>query len=157
MSNNFLDKIKSSATEAGKKAQASLEITKIRSHIQSKEQEIERLFSSIGKLVFSAYENDNFADHENQIFSYCRDIASSKKDILALELKIKELRDEKECPSCSSTCSSHIKFCPNCGHKFQLEVAEPVEETEETKFCSGCGTSNNKAAKFCSGCGTSIT
>lgn len=31
-----------------------------------------------------------------------------------------------------------------------LQAASP---TEETKFCTGCGTPNPKSAKFCQGCG----
>ncbi len=153
MSNGFLDKLKQGATEASKKAQVTIEINKIRSQIQGHEQTIQTSLYEIGKLVYSSFEHDNFAENESEIFSSCRDISSIKKDILMLEYKIKELRDEKECPTCASICTSETKFCSNCGHSFQVEAPPAAEEEAAIKHCTNCGTQNDAKAKFCGGCG----
>ncbi len=49
---SFLDKIKQSATDAAKKAQQTVEITKLKSQISGKEKDQEKLYYQIGTALY---------------------------------------------------------------------------------------------------------
>ncbi len=69
------------------------------------------------------------------------------------------------CPNCGNKENDGMKFCSECGHKFEVAPVEaPVIEApviEETpapvgNVCSGCGNTEPDGVKFCSQCGTKL-
>ena len=57
--------------------------------------------------------------------------------------------DTKKCPFCGKKNYIDMKFCSNCGKKFE----EEEEVVEETMFCPNCGTKNKVGERYCSECG----
>ena len=49
-----------------------------------------------------------------------------------------------KCPKCQSDNREGVKFCNECGHKFDLT-------------CPDCGITNRPGAKFCDECGHKLT
>jgi hypothetical protein len=176
----FTETVSKGVSTATEKAQQTVEITKLHTQISGKRKDIDKRFAHIGEAVYNAYLAKDLSQAESQIIPECEAISGIRKDIEALEDRIRELRNEKECV-CGNTVSYDTKFCPSCGHKFdpvpvpavpvdnipaESEVVdaeetvgapdldpEPEAETA-TAFCSNCGAELAPGAKFCPSCGT---
>ncbi|THF75094.1 zinc ribbon domain-containing protein [Cohnella fermenti] len=175
----FTETVSKGVSTATEKAQQTVEITKLHTQISGKRKEIDKRFAVIGEAVYQAYLAKDLSQAESQIIPECEAIGGIRKDIEALEDRIRALRNEKECV-CGNTVDYETKFCPKCGHKFDIpapaaavavpvdsipdeseivDAAEPAEEEEQpaveaaTVFCAGCGEELAPGTKFCPSCG----
>ncbi|MDD9268083.1 hypothetical protein ACFPES_13675 [Paenibacillus sp. GCM10023248] len=114
---SFFDKVKQGASDAAKKAQQTVEITKLKAQISSKEKEIEKFYGLIGESVYSAYMTGDTARYGEIVERLSHGIAMVKQEIVQLEQKLIELRNEKECV-CGKVVAADTKFCSTCGHQF---------------------------------------
>ncbi|MEG1528252.1 MAG: SPFH domain-containing protein [Clostridia bacterium] len=57
----------------------------------------------------------------------------------------KETSNKKVCPDCKKDINASAKFCPDCGHKFDV-----------LGFCPECGASVAPTQKFCPECGKKL-
>ncbi|MBB6731612.1 zinc ribbon domain-containing protein [Cohnella zeiphila] len=162
----------STATE---KAQQTVEITKLHTQISGKRKEIERRHAQIGEAVYEAYLAKDLSKAEASILPECEAISGLRKEIVGLEDRIRELRNEKEC-ECGHTVPYDTKFCPSCGHKFEFPEPLPVEvlpeaekepeqsaapepvivEAEARTVCAECEAPLQPDARFCPECGHSV-
>lgn len=120
----------STATE---KAQQTVEITKLHTQIANKRKEIDKKQAAIGEAVFGAYLEKDLSKAEQSIIPICEAIVGIRREISALEDRIRELRNEKEC-ECGQKVEFDTKFCPACGRKFEEPVhaaAEVVDASPE--------------------------
>jgi hypothetical protein len=113
----FFDKIKEGAGKAADLAKETVEVTRLNTQISSKKREIEKNHYRIGELIFNAFQLNDLAAVEDQVTTICQEISALLTDIQQLELKIKEVKNEKNCV-CGKTIALNAKFCPSCGHKF---------------------------------------
>ncbi|WP_036745308.1 zinc ribbon domain-containing protein [Paenibacillus sp. UNC451MF] len=152
---SFFEKMKQGASDAAKKAQQTVETTRLRTQISSKEREIEKAFLLIGECVFQAHGSGNWKKSEREVVAYCEHINQLRQGIQAIEQKIKLAKNEKEC-RCGKVVAIDVKFCPVCG--FQFEDLQRAEETDEAiqVMCRSCRNYNEVGAKFCAHCGTVI-
>ncbi|UKS29287.1 hypothetical protein LOZ80_10255 [Paenibacillus sp. HWE-109] len=120
---SFFDKVKQGASDAAKKAQQTVEITKLKTQISAKEKEIERTYHLIGESVYAAYVAGDAAQSEERRADLCVGIDVIKQEISLLEHKISEVRNEKECV-CGKVVATDTKFCSTCGHKFEETESE---------------------------------
>jgi predicted nucleic acid-binding Zn-ribbon protein len=116
----FFDKLKEGAGKAADLAKETVEITKLNTQISSKKREIDKCHTRIGELIFNAFSIHDISSAEDQVTAICQDIAILQQEIRQLELKIKEVKNEKYCV-CGKTIALNAKFCPTCGHKFEVE------------------------------------
>ncbi|MDF2961800.1 MAG: double zinc ribbon-containing protein [Paenibacillus sp.] len=153
---SFFDKVKQGASDAAKKAQQTVEITRLRAQISSKEKELEKTFTLIGEAVYQAHSAGDWKKSEPDVASYCQHIQGLQQDIQAIELKIKEAKHEKVC-RCGKVVAREVKFCSVCGYQFeeQRETAEQADAAVQT-ICRVCRTSNESDAKFCAHCGIAM-
>ncbi|SFB20700.1 Double zinc ribbon [Cohnella sp. OV330] len=114
----------STATE---KAQQTVEITKLHSQIAGKRKEIERQYNEIGEAVFKAYVAGDLSKAESEVIPACQVIADKDREIDALEDRIRELRNEKEC-ECGQRVPFQTRFCPACGKPFPEPAPAPAAE-----------------------------
>ncbi|MNQ96958.1 hypothetical protein D3C85_1125820 [compost metagenome] len=114
---SFFDKVKQGASEAAKKAQQTVEITKFKTQISLKEREIDKIYKLIGESVYTSYLSGDYTRVEDNVKDYCLGIAQINQEITDLEQKITEVRNEKECV-CGKTVAADTKFCSTCGHHF---------------------------------------
>lgn len=113
----FFDKIKESAGKAADLAKDTVEITKLNTQISTKKREIDKNHSRIGELIFRAFQINDLASVEDQVTSLCQDIVTLQLNIQNLEVRIKQVKNEKAC-ICGKTIALNALFCPSCGHKF---------------------------------------
>ncbi|QGQ97854.1 hypothetical protein EHS13_24665 [Paenibacillus psychroresistens] len=113
----FFNKLKEGAGKAADLAKETVEVTRLNTQISAKKREIEKSHNRIGELIFSAFQQNDLSVAEGQVTTVCQEIVTLQHDILLLELKIKEVRNEKSCV-CGKTITFNAKFCPSCGHQF---------------------------------------
>lgn len=150
---SFFDKMKQSATEAARKAQQTVEVTRLKAQISSREKEIEKVYTQIGEAVFLAYAAGDTAQSESEVTALCERVKSIRDDIAELERRIKFIRMEKTC-ECGRVVGMDVKFCPDCGRRFP---DEPVFEEPRIIICSSCHADNEPNSKFCAFCGSDLT
>ncbi|WP_199624430.1 zinc ribbon domain-containing protein [Paenibacillus alkalitolerans] len=114
---SLFDKFKQGASEAAKKAQQTVELTRLKTQISVKEKEIEKSYNFIGKAVFEAFSKGDMSQSESEVRAVCQLISQLKQEIKLLDQKIIDVRNEKECV-CGTSVSANAKFCPECGNKF---------------------------------------
>lgn len=113
----FMDKLKQSASKVTDMAQQTVEVTKLSTQITSKKKEIEKRFTLIGEAVYHGNINHDLTSVSDMITSMINEIDSCQQDIMMLEQKISELKNEKVC-TCGQVVALDVKFCPACGVKF---------------------------------------
>lgn len=164
----FLDDIGKSLNKVGKKtsdmasgAKLKLDITKLKSNIDKKYEELG------SRVYFLAKEN---IEKDESIDTLIQEIDALFAEIKTIEAEIEKLNAEVEkpevvkvqetiCTNCGAEIKEDSKFCGSCGAKVE-DVEEVIEELEEVveeveNICPNCGT-NVGTAKFCNSCGTSI-
>lgn len=114
---SFFDKVKQGATDAAKKAQQTVEITRYKTQISSKEREIERIYKLIGESVYNSYLAGDYSQVQINVTDFCQGITQINQEISEIEQKITEVRNEKECV-CGKVVATDTKFCSSCGHHF---------------------------------------
>ncbi|WP_010272443.1 zinc ribbon domain-containing protein [Paenibacillus senegalensis] len=141
----FVNKMKLGAAEAAKMAQQAMEITRIKSHISSKEKEVDRYFEAIGEKVFEAYVDNKLERSESFIAEASQQIVRLRREISELEERIKQVKQVKSCP-CGRNVPLEANYCPACGHYF--ESRPPVKV-----ICGRCETFNEENSLYCYNCG----
>lgn len=119
----------STATE---KAQQTVEITRLNSQISGKRKEIEKLFTDIGESVYEAYRAHDLSLAEAKVIPACEKIVAIHSQIAALDDRIKELRNEKDCV-CGQRVPYDVRFCPSCGHPFPDHHQEQLPNEERSE------------------------
>lgn len=118
-------------TSATEKAQQTVEITRLHAQVAGKRREIEKKYETIGQAVFEAYLVQDLSKAEATVIPVCEEIVGLRREIAALEERIKELRNEKEC-ECGQRVPYETRFCPSCGRKFpEAPAVQPKPDEPE--------------------------
>lgn len=169
-------------TTATEKAQQTVEITKLHAQISGKRKDVDKLLHGIGEIVFESYQTKDRSETEAKVMSACEEIAAILSEIEALEDRILQLRNEKEC-ECGKKLPFDTRYCPSCGHAFpEPEVAadplipqssvsvDPIRQDDSdaeailpdapqqdrTGENANAGSAGETDAPVCSGCGTAL-
>lgn len=147
-------KIGETAQAAQKKANETIEITKLNKAISNEEAKIEKIYYELGRRLYDLYAqgHDVGEDFEQE----CEEISVYKDNIKDLKKKIMELKNIRLCPNCGAEIDEGTLYCSKCGTKIEPpESAEPVEdEKPDFKICPTCGSKLTLEAAFCPSCGT---
>lgn len=152
--NSFFDKLKQGAAEAGKKAQNTIEVNRLKFQISAKEKEITGIYSRMGECVYHAMQSESLEEISDQLLLFSEQINQKKAEIQDIENRIRTVQNEKLCPVCSKAAALDTKFCSGCGHQFVGQY--PHEESGEIKVmvvCPVCQVASEKGASFCAECG----
>ncbi|SFT03370.1 zinc ribbon domain-containing protein [Paenibacillus sp. BC26] len=153
---SFFDKVKQGASEAAKKAQQTVEITKLKAQISGKEREIDKVYATIGAAVYRAHQAHDLASAEHEVTNCCSQVDELQVEIGQLEERIKMIRFEKTC-SCGKVVALDTKFCPDCGSALGDEPKNETTVGEIVVICNTCKTENELNAKFCVSCGSGLS
>lgn len=146
---NFGKKIGEAVSAVGKMSGELVEVTKINMEIRSKEEQIQKLYVELGKIMYKKYEEKT--QLEDQLSQLCIQITAIEKESEALKAKLLAAKNIKACPACKAEVSASLEFCSSCGVK--IAQSAPQAAVEETVFCTGCGAKLPEATKFCGSCG----
>lgn len=152
----FFDKLKQGANGAGGKAKGIIEVNKLKIQVSQKTKEIDETLQNIGKTVFDLYQKKNMDELLNLVEAQLQFCIDKKEEIKSLEIKIKELINEKDCPECSKVVPLETKFCSSCGYRFEFTESVQAEQNEsisEGQKCIQCDYDLEEGARFCGNCG----
>jgi hypothetical protein len=116
---NFGKKVGEAAQAAAKKSGDLVETTKISVNINSEEDKIQKLYTQIGKLVYTKYSSTGTTDEEG--IEACEAIKVHEQNIKSLKDKLLEIKGTKVCASCGSEIEKAQLFCAKCGAKNDCE------------------------------------
>jgi len=156
----FLDDLGKSLNKVGKKtsemasgAKLKLEITKHKSNIDKKYEELGARTYFLNKEGLEL--DESIAEMISAIDEMFLAIENLEKEIADMA---KEQDDEpaaNTCKQCGATLAGDTKFCGSCGGKVE-EIEEVAEDViEEKRLCPNCQAEVGEA-KFCNSCGTSL-
>jgi len=147
-------KIGETAQAAQKKANNTIEITKLNKAISNEEAKIEKIYNELGRKLYDFYAQGHNIDEEFE--QECEEISIYKDNIKDLKKKIMELKNIRLCPNCGSEIDEDNLYCSKCGARIEPPApAEPVEEKKpDFKVCPTCGSKLTLEAAFCPSCGT---
>ncbi|RUS43822.1 zinc ribbon domain-containing protein [Cohnella sp. AR92] len=157
---NFLDKFKNGAAKVADKAQQALEINRLNAQISNVRKDIEKNHSLMGQLAYEAYRNGDVAQATDKLVELSQQIDHHLATVAGLELKIREVKNEKACPGCNAVVAWDAKFCVSCGHKFEVVAATNVPVPAPAaliQHCSSCNEPLQPDSRFCENCGTPVS
>lgn len=131
---SFFDKFKAGVTEAGNKAMNVVEVNRLKLQNSSKQNEIDKQYQLMGKMLFEATLNESLLPREAFAVNMDR-VLVLKNEIEANLEQIATLGDGKHCKSCGSSVAADARFCPNCGYTFEAprepQVPQAPQEPHE--------------------------
>jgi NADH pyrophosphatase NudC (nudix superfamily) len=157
----FLDDLGKSLNKVGKKTTDMASVAKLKLDITKHKSSIDKKYEELGSRVyFLAKEN---LEMDESISTLINEIDELYEAIKLVEAEIEKFNvekpEEKEsapaeasgfpCSNCGAQLAPNTKFCGSCGTK--VEEPAPVE----VKTCPNCNAEVGDA-KFCNSCGTSI-
>ena len=145
---DFMDQVKQTAANVAQtvalKSNELVEVSKIKYAVYDLNNDIKKLYTEIGKLVYEELRGSAALTEDMQI--KCEIIEAKKAKIDALLAKEKQVRQEMTCPVCGRECGGHTNYCPHCGADLAVEVevevphmvvreekAQPAESPEKTE------------------------
>ncbi|GIO29133.1 MULTISPECIES: zinc ribbon domain-containing protein [Paenibacillus] len=154
---NFLNKLKQGVSDAGKKAQQTVESTTLKFQVAAKEKEIEKNYTEIGRIVYRSLESQISFAPNAEYEKYREAIVHLEQEIEELNRKIQHLQNLKEC-GCGKMLPADASYCPFCGQQFQTIVLQPsVVQAEKASFCPKCGEAAGASDNFCRSCGCQLS
>lgn len=145
MANDAFEKIKSSVnrgiTTISVKTSSSIEKTKIKTHIDSLEKEIEKLYANVGEAIYCEWTKGEpnytaFNDHFELIKQKKAEIENLKVELASIderdnqilgtagETKVEPKPEASVpngivCPKCGAQYANPVRFCGKCGNKME--------------------------------------
>lgn len=142
-------KISQAGQSAVQKTKDMTDIAKLNASISDEQDNIESLYSQIGKLYVKL-----LGDTPTESF---KDLVAALRDS---EAKIAEYRDQiktikgiRVCDKCGVDVPEGSAFCSSCGNAMPVP-AQP--EAPTGPVCACCGKALEEGVKFCTGCGTPV-
>lgn len=137
----FFKKIGQGVSVATKNVKESIDISKKRCEIKKQMNEaddkIEKLKLSIGESVYERYKNGTGND---SCIELCKEIDSTKAQMIKLEAQLLELDGIKLCEKCGTKIPLDAVFCSKCGERqysaFDTDVKSDSENSQEDNMIS---------------------
>ncbi|UYO02157.1 double zinc ribbon domain-containing protein [Paenibacillus sp. PSB04] len=152
---NFFNKIKQGVSDAGKKAQNTVESTTLKFQAAAKEKEIEKNYTEIGRIVHQSLEKPDGTIPSAEIQKYREAIFALEEEVEELQRKIQHLQNLKEC-GCGKMLPADATYCPFCGQQFHTVVVQPAAVSNsipKSAYCTKCGEPASFSDHFCRSCG----
>lgn len=125
---DFIEQVKRTASgvahTVAEKSGEIMEISKIKYAVYDLNNDIKKLYTEIGKLVYEELRGDQVLTEDMQI--KCEIIEAKKAKIAALLAKEKKVRHGVTCPVCGQECENNTNFCSHCGAELAVKVEAEV-------------------------------
>lgn len=149
----FYSKLKQGVSDAGKKAQQTVETATLKLQITSKEKEIEKLLIEIGRTVHKSFAERPGVIPLSKIERQRQSILRLEAEVEAIQRKLQQVQHKKEC-GCGKMLPMDASYCPFCGEQFQRIMINPTNA--ESTRCASCGTDSSIKDRYCRSCGHSL-
>ncbi len=129
----FIDDLQKSVSDAVQfTAQKTTELTgmaKIKFNMRSEEGKLEKCYSEIGRLFYTAEKEGK--DNSYEISTLIMQADKINSDLADLRKEFAKLKKACICTSCGSEISNECVYCPVCGTKVEVEEPEEAEAEED--------------------------
>lgn len=165
----FFDDLGKGLNKVGKKTSDMASVAKLKLDITKNKSAIDKKYEELGSRIY--FLSKEGVDRDESVDTLMTEIDQLFANIAEVEAEIEKINAEKDvpvvtnvsgnsfpCGNCGAILPEGTKFCGSCGSKIEVPVAEAVVEAvaaEEGKKCPNCGAVVGDA-KFCNSCGTSI-
>lgn len=155
----FLDDLGKSLNKVGKKTSEMANVAKLKLDITKYKSTIDKKYEELGSRIY--FLNKEGVEMDESVTTLITEIDELFVQIKVVESEIEKINKEVPkaaegplvCASCGEELPEGTKFCGSCGNKVEEEVE--AAPTVEIKKCPNCGAEVGEA-KFCNSCGTSI-
>ena len=150
--NDLSKKFSNVAKSVSEKTKDSVEVTRIASDLRIQRNQLEQLYTELGKVCFALRMGEGDSDQAEKL---AQDIQRVRDRIEELNAQRDAIRDVRRCPACGAVMTKEARFCSSCGKRLP-EEAPKAEEVPAGEFCPDCGAQRVGDEKFCSVCGKSF-
>lgn len=155
---SLFDRMRQGATEAARKVEQTVEVTRLQARIAAKEREMEKLFARIGRAVYRSYGDGGVDAAEKETLACCDELRQLEDEIARLRERINGIRLEKSCGSCGKVVPREARYCPACGREFPEEPRHVEAAAGEIRIiCPACKADNDLSDRNCRGCGRALS
>lgn len=148
----FFDDLSKKISKAGQtalqKTKDMADIAKLNSVISDEENNIEKIYTQIGKMYVQAHPNDSDVEYSALI----AEIHSKEEKISELRRQMQDIKGVVRCQQCGSEVPMGASFCNSCGAKINTEITNQSNMIE----CEKCKALVSKDLKFCTSCGNPL-
>lgn len=152
----FFNKMKQGVSDAGKKAHNTVESATLKMQISSKEKEIDKNYTDIGRIVHQSIARKESMIPINKLQKNQQIILKLEKEIEHMQRKVQQIQSQKEC-GCGKMLPADATYCPFCGQQFHTVKVKsvPLQGSKSSNIihCVQCGTSVSTIDHFCRSCG----
>jgi len=107
--------VSDAAHKVAQKSGEAVEYGKIKYAIYDIQNDVNKIFTSIGQEVYESYKNNSEC---GDVSKSCETIDAKKEEIGELEAKLFDLKNNKKCHDCGKITKKEDAFCPACGANF---------------------------------------
>lgn len=156
----FFNKMKQGVSDVGKKAQNTVEAATLKMQILSKEKEIDKNYTVIGRIIHQCVTRKESMIPTAKIQKYQQIIVKLEHEIAHMQRKMQQNQNQKEC-GCGKMLPADATYCPFCGQQFHTVKVKTVplnkHQSSSSIHCNQCGASVAYSDRFCRGCGHDLT
>ncbi len=117
----FFNKLEEMATETYKytaeKTSKFAKETKLKMKINENKSSINKLYESIGKIIYQKHVREENINIKEDIAEDCKKIDQLSDEIENCRMELLNLKERKQCPNCYKEINIEYEYCPNCGVK----------------------------------------
>ncbi|OAB41080.1 double zinc ribbon domain-containing protein [Paenibacillus antarcticus] len=160
---HFFNKMKQGVTDVSKKAQNTVEAATLKIQITSKEKEIDKNYSAIGRIIHQSVARKESTIPIADIQKFQKIILNLEQEMELMQRKIQQIQSQKEC-GCGKMLPADATYCPFCGQQFHVVKVRTVptsgqgsssntQHVNSSRHCTQCGSSVMSTDHFCKTCG----
>ena len=133
----FFNKLEEMATETYKytaeKTGKFAKETKLKMKINENKSSINKLYESIGKIIYQKHVREENINIKEDIAEDCKKIDQLSDEIENCRMELLNLKERKQCPNCYKEINIEYEYCPNCGVKQEGTNLKDNSENEDNK------------------------
>ncbi len=101
-----------------------VDVTKLNISLSDTEKKINKLYASIGEIVYADFANDT--QLPEKLTELCEQIAEFKNEADSIRGQIAELKASVACPACGVPNGKESEYCSKCGAKLTGDKEEDM-------------------------------
>ena len=138
-------KFTQTADKVARKTDEIISIQKVKSQINSLEDQIDEDFCAIGEIIYGNHVAGE--EYDADVTDLCLEVTMLRKEIVEMRDKLHELRGTSICAGCGAELAADAKFCSECGEKQPERKAEEAAEDMAEKAAEEAADEAAEAAE----------
>ena len=152
--NDLSKKFSNVAKSVTEKTKDGVEVTRIASDIRGLKNEVEQLYTELGKVCYAIRMGEGDSEQAEQL---AQRIQRTRERIDELSAQRDAIRDVRRCPGCGAVMAKDARFCSVCGKRLPEEAPKGADDgPADAEYCPDCGAQRAEGEKFCTVCGKSF-